>query len=765
MNDSVFLPSRAPFPKTPSGASTQLPLCRPTFFHREPYPAAWQHEDESAIQEETLQQQIDNQALREYARAQAPARIHRNKGAGKQTTPPEAASHSKNLLQAKPKAGGNSVTGTKRSFRTSFPKVKPRTPELFVLLPSGAPVTSKVHSQLLGWELLLQTLPVKESKVLRTIVEEGKDEALETILHTFCKGEAQAKHLAHVLRYHTWALTIQQEPTSEQALYKYLKHCLKENKAATHAASMVSALKYFYGKAEYHAGLLTTTSARVERIKQHNTDRKDERREAAPLPVQTVVWMEHEISMPSTTPEVKSILGFFLWCVYARYRAGEAARLRHEPKSEDIDHPDAFLSCNTKSECTKTGQKAHRRGHVMCILAKAKGIAHEVIWSKHWLEAREALGQNADTDECLQQDVDHNLHPIQGTIMTTTKCTRLMRLILGEQLVLDGSHPGKISSHTCKGTTLTWCTKRGMRAETRNLLGYHAKSKLEMKDLYGKDAFFWPVHALGCILIEIREGIFEPDAPRHLRLPPNHKNPDLQKYLSPSGTEASAITAPVGEAAVGPLAPTTSALHPRPKAQTSPSSASTQLPAPGETRKPSAWPPKPEATHMGQPEAMEVTFTGPEASEYDFEETREGVRAGATTPEYGTVTPTDLPTIHADSPLVQEADTTSSEAESCHMPGDSEASSDDDERTGQPVTVNQLRLELLSIAPLQANAQQVLLRKTDGSVHYNDGYGFPRCLATSIDKRTKLRAFTNQFAKVVDRFVITCEQCQALSEP
>ena len=98
-------------------------------------------------------------------------------------------------------------------------------------------------------------------------------------------------------------------------------------------------------------------------------------------------------------------------------------------------------------------------------------------------------------------------------------------------------------------------------------------------------------------------------------------------------------------------------------------------------------------------------------------------------------------------------------------PGESEVSSDDEERTAQPVTVNQLRLELLSIAPLQANAQQVLLRQTDGSVHYNDGYGFPRCLSTSIDKRTKLRAFTNQFAKVVGRFVISCEQCQAFSKP
>ena len=682
-----------------------------------------------------------------------------------QTPRSQPAGKRETLLRATPKATSLPSTGRKRSLPTAFPRVKPRAPESFVLLPSGTQVTSRIHSQLLGWELLLQTLPVHESRILQTISEEEKEEALETILHTFCKGETQAKHLAYLLKYHTWALTTQREPTSEQSLYKYLKHCLKENKAATHAGSMVSALKYFYGKAEYQAGLLTTTSARVERIRQHNQDRKEDRREAAPFPVQTVLWMEHEIAMQSNTPELKSILGFFLWCVYARYRAGEAARLKHEPESEDIEHPEAFISCNTKSECTKTGQKAHRRGHVMCILAKARGIAHDVIWSKHWLEARKSLGQNADIDGCLQQDVDHDLRPIQGSVLTATKCTKLMRLILGEQLMEDGSHPDKISSHTGKGTTLTWCTKRGMRAETRNLLGYHAKTKLEMKDLYGKDAFFWPVHALGCILSEIREGIFEPDAPRHLRLPPGHRNKDLQKYLSPTSTETNAGIAPEGLAAASMSAAAT----PAPIPESSPASAlvtpHTPTQASASSRKPSAWPPKPEPTRMGKAPGARANTRAPGPVIGNKWNTRQEVPR---VPDSSTVTPPALPSIKSSPPLTdkQENDeTSSSEAESCHRPGESETSSSDEEGTRHQVTVNQLRLELLSIAPLQASAQQVLLKHTDGSVHYNDGYGFPRCLSTSIDKRTKLRTFTNQFTKVMDKFVISCKRCQELSKP
>ena len=191
--------------------------------------------------------------------------------------------------------------------------------------------------------------------------------------------------------------------------------------------------------------------------------------------------MEHETAHQENPLELRSILGFFLLTVFAQYRAGEAARLKHEPECDDFEHPEAFLSSNTKSECTKTGQKAHRRGHVMCILTKAKGIAHDTVWSKHWLEARQSLGQNADTDGCLQEDVDHNLRPIKGTVMGATKCTTLMRLILGEHLQMSGTHPDKISSHTGKATALTWCTKRGMRSETLNLLAYHAKTRQDSR--------------------------------------------------------------------------------------------------------------------------------------------------------------------------------------------------------------------------------------------------------------------------------------------
>ena len=107
----------------------------------------------------------------------------------------------------------------------------------------------------------------------------------------------------------------------------------------------------------------------------------------------------------------------------------------------------------------------------MQIFTKVKGIAHDCVWAKGWLQARKEMGQHADTDGCLQEDVDRSLIPIGGTVMDATKCTALMRTVLGPQLILAEMHPEDVSSQSFKCTPLTWCKKRGIRSEVQNFLG------------------------------------------------------------------------------------------------------------------------------------------------------------------------------------------------------------------------------------------------------------------------------------------------------
>ena len=104
-----------------------------------------------------------------------------------------------------------------------------------VKLPSGTVVSNTLYLQLQGWEHLLRTLPEDDSLTLKVINSEEPEDTLETIFNTFAKGETHAKHQAQVLRYHTWAKSATREPSKEQTLYKYMRHCLRENMAATHA--------------------------------------------------------------------------------------------------------------------------------------------------------------------------------------------------------------------------------------------------------------------------------------------------------------------------------------------------------------------------------------------------------------------------------------------------------------------------------------------------------------------------------------------------
>ena len=74
----------------------------------------------------------------------------------------------------------------------------------------------------------------------------------------------------------------------------------------------------------------------------------------------------------------------------------------------------------------------------------------------------------------------------------------------------------------------------------------------------------------------------------------------------------------------------------------------------------------------------------------------------------------------------------------------------------------QLRLDLLNILPLQADADHLLMRISDGSVHFNDGYDFPRCQSSNPDKLTKPRKFSTQFTKVTKQFAVSCPLCDCL---
>ena len=73
-----------------------------------------------------------------------------------------------------------------------------------------------------------------------------------------------------------------------------------------------------------------------------------------------------------------------------------------------------------------------------------------------------------------------------------------------------------VGTHSCKRTTLSWCSKFGVARDIRCILGYHVSPRagIGTEILYEADSQATPLRALDAVLSKIRSGAFRPDAAR-----------------------------------------------------------------------------------------------------------------------------------------------------------------------------------------------------------------------------------------------------------
>jgi hypothetical protein len=71
-----------------------------------------------------------------------------------------------------------------------------------------------------------------------------------------------------------------------------------------------------------------------------------------------------------------------------------------------------------------------------------------------------------------------------------------------------------ISTHSNKGTPLSWCAKFGLDLKVRQLLGHHISSDLNSTLTYSRDAQAHPLREYDRVLGHIRTGWFNPDTTR-----------------------------------------------------------------------------------------------------------------------------------------------------------------------------------------------------------------------------------------------------------
>ena len=296
-------------------------------------------------------------------------------------------------------------------------------------------------------------------------------------------------------------------PCNEDEFYNFLK-----SEAREHAP--VSRLKAYYEAITFARHVLNVESLQ---------DVLDSRRclgaasskeltvpnQSLPFTVKQLLAIHHELEH---SPEVwtRNMCGMLLFCVYARARWSDAQHADKIVLDEDEQGQLCYIEIQTANH--KTCRALHMRHAFLPMTAPAVGVS-EVAWGPLWVKARAELGIMDIKQFPLMPSPNKDLLPTKRPL-STSEANGWIKIIL--QLG-DRSTSGKVTTHSCKCTALSYLAKRGVSIEDRLCLGYHS-NPMRIALVYSRDGSSRPLAVLEQLLWEIREHKFQPDNTRSGRL-------------------------------------------------------------------------------------------------------------------------------------------------------------------------------------------------------------------------------------------------------
>ena len=214
----------------------------------------------------------------------------------------------------------------------------------------------------------------------------------------------------------------------------------------------------------------------------------------------------------------RCMAGMVLLTVYCRSRWNDIQQA--EDLTLDVDQFGAVAYAELKISEHKTKHSSAFRDTYLHACAPGLGVVDE-DWITVWTQVREALGVSFERGHATMpaplEDGSVSVRPLSTSEM---KEWTLMLLRSADIDVKDR----RVTSHSCKCTLLSWCSKRGLPWEDRLVLGGHT-SNVRSAMVYSRDALGRPLRLLERLLKEIRTGKFLPDATRSGRFPGGHDKP------------------------------------------------------------------------------------------------------------------------------------------------------------------------------------------------------------------------------------------------
>ena len=375
------------------------------------------------------------------------------------------------------------------------------------------------------WRTLLQ-IDSKHSELGRILLNDvlalqDDKQIVRTIEDVFChKSTATLLKRANSLsKYVLWTTRrgMRPYPIQESQVYQYLNE--HSGVSPSFASSLKEALNFSQGTLGLDGSKKASESPRISGLCRKRILERRPLEQAQVLTVKQVKQLESFLENDNKDRLDRCFIGHCLFCLFARARWSDSMFIKRFHLDIQDETQNGFVQGDTLVSKTSTTVAKKRR--FLPLTAVTEGISSNT-WAQSWFQLR--IDCNLPEPDGTKPVIAHVLK--NGTFgkapLSTTDASKWLRDII-KTFGHKSEDVKRISTHSLKATTLSWCAKAGISEETRRTLGYHIQPGSISLLHYSRDCLSGPLRELEKVLALIREGTFFPDASRSGYFPPRPK--------------------------------------------------------------------------------------------------------------------------------------------------------------------------------------------------------------------------------------------------
>ena len=317
-----------------------------------------------------------------------------------------------------------------------------------------------------------------------------------------------------------WCTTRNQDwlPLSEKNAWLYVRNLREVEAPATKAVSFIEACRFVHHVLGVHGAGEIECSLRVRGLASQLHLGKAPWKPADLLTVSEVAILHQLLGDSNRNIGDRVFAGHFLHLLYSRSRWSDLCFVR----DWEIDDQCKYLEVKTNNH--KGAKSSDLKTRLLPIVAPCVGATGQ-NWAVLYEKVRGSGGlpnPQKIAGPLLTAPYDDTGLAWSERVVTSQEGSDMLRKLLNAPKTKDR----RVSSHSLKATSLSWCSKVGLDNETRSVLGRHASSVKDPLALYSRDLILPSLRSFDFVLNSIKNKSFQPDLSRSGMVTPVPRQPE-----------------------------------------------------------------------------------------------------------------------------------------------------------------------------------------------------------------------------------------------